>query len=238
MSTKSLYTVGEAATLIAKVTGEHCMHVAEFIVAKIKPSISYSSHGHRQEVLKIRPYDVYQKKMEDWPSYPLYRYSQTKPDEPYHFFTCAPYRLCLFDLVELLDALEFHPDRKQQILESLNPSPPIPKASKQSQIKVIHGPAQTAQEDTNPNPKNQRRDLLTIAIESAQKSCTNPSDAPAIWSSLIQMANAQKPPLVGFSEDGIKWQNANDEIKFFSLKNLRDRVARQQKKLKNSAKTR
>lgn len=64
------------------------------------------------------------------------------------------------------------------------------------------------------------------------------SDAPAIWSSLIQMANAQKPPLVGFSEDGIKWQDANDEIKFFSLKNLRDRVARQQKKLKKSAKTR
>jgi len=75
-------------------------------------------------------------------------------------------------------------------------------------------------------PRKARRDLLTPVIEAAQKACGNVNDAPAVWAKLTQMAENGQRPLLGVSDDGIKWQDANDEPKFFKLRNLRDRLRR------------
>lgn len=123
MNLKNLYTVSEAAILISKVTGEHQLHVAESIVEKIKPSISYSPQGHRKESLKIDSYDIYGRKRDGWPSYALYKFNQTAPDEPYHFFNHAPYNLCLFNLVTLLNVVGYHPEFQKKILASRRRSP-------------------------------------------------------------------------------------------------------------------
>ena len=75
-------------------------------------------------------------------------------------------------------------------------------------------------------PRKARRDLLTPVIEAAQKACGNVNDAPAVWAKLTQMAENGQRPLLGVSDDGIKWQDANDEPQFFKLRNLRDRLRR------------
>jgi hypothetical protein len=75
-----------------------------------------------------------------------------------------------------------------------------------------------------------RRDLLTPAIEAAQRACEDIFDAPAIWGVMSEMALAQKYRLLGVSEDGIKWIDANDETQFFKLKDLRDRLRRLKQK--------
>ena len=71
-----------------------------------------------------------------------------------------------------------------------------------------------------------RRDLMAPAIETAQRECMDEFDAPAVWAVLVHMAGAGKSPLMGVSDEGIKWQDANDEPQFFTLKNLRDRLRR------------
>lgn len=75
-----------------------------------------------------------------------------------------------------------------------------------------------------------RRDLLTPAIEAAQKECENQFDAPAVWVALVQMAQTQKHRLLGVSEDGIKWLDTNDEPQFLKIKDLRDRLRRMKQK--------
>lgn len=74
-----------------------------------------------------------------------------------------------------------------------------------------------------------RRDVLTPAIETAQKECPDPFDAPAVWAVLVSMAGAGAAPLLGTSDEGIKWLGSNDEAKFLSLKGLRERLNRKKK---------
>lgn len=92
-----------------------------------------------------------------------------------------------------------------------------------------------AQDDAKPAPAGnsaasppvkKRRDLLAPLIEEAQKQCEHPQDAPAVWIQLSRLAEARTRPLLGVCDEGIKWQDANDEVKFLSLKNLRDRLGR------------
>ena len=78
-------------------------------------------------------------------------------------------------------------------------------------------------------PKTKRRDLLTPAIEAAQKACGNPFDAPAVWDEMVKLARQQKHSLLGVTEDGIQWADSNDETRFFKIKNLRDRLMRGKK---------
>ena len=80
------------------------------------------------------------------------------------------------------------------------------------------------------SPATARRGLLAPVIEAAQKECEDPFDAPAVWASLVRMADAGKRPLLGVSDEGIKWQDSNDEPQFLNLKNLRDRLSRSKKK--------
>lgn len=82
-------------------------------------------------------------------------------------------------------------------------------------------------------PEKERRDVLTPAIETAQKECQDPFDAPAVWVVLVRMAGAGGvAPLLGVSDDGIKWLNSNDEPRFLTLKNLRERLKRKKKRAK------
>lgn len=87
-----------------------------------------------------------------------------------------------------------------------------------------------APEEPQDPPARARRDLLAPVIEAAQKECGHQFDAPAVWASLVRMADARKRPLLGVSDDGIKWQDSNDEPQFLNIKNLRDRLSRSKKK--------
>ena len=78
-------------------------------------------------------------------------------------------------------------------------------------------------------PRKKRRDLLTPAIEAAQKACGNPFDVPAVWDEMVKLAQQQKHSLRGVSEDGIKWADSNDDTRFFTIRNLRDRLMRSKK---------
>ena len=75
-----------------------------------------------------------------------------------------------------------------------------------------------------------RRDLLTPVITAAQNECNDGSSAAEVWAVLICMGEQRRPPLIGVTEDGIKWRNGIDEVKFFTIKNLRDRLSRDRKK--------
>ena len=99
---------------------------------------------------------------------------------------------------------------------------PEPQASKPS-------PAPTVGSASNA-PARARRDLLAPVIEAAQKECGDQFDAPAVWAPLVRMASAGKHPLLGVSDDGIKWQDSNDKTQFLTIKNLRDRLSRSKKK--------
>lgn len=75
-----------------------------------------------------------------------------------------------------------------------------------------------------------RRDLLYPLIEAAQKQVEDMYDAPAVFDLLRAMAEEEKRPFLGVTEDGIKWTDAKDETQFLTLKNLRDRLGRLKKK--------
>jgi hypothetical protein len=91
-------------------------------------------------------------------------------------------------------------------------------------------PAGPAVQKASPR-KLLRRDLLAPLIERAQGKCSDPLDAPAVFAELLKMAAAKEKPFIGgITEDGIQWTGSNDEIKFLSLKNLRERLHRQKNK--------
>lgn len=82
-----------------------------------------------------------------------------------------------------------------------------------------------------------RRDLLTPVIEAAQRECSDPFDTPSVWAALVQMAHDRRHPLDGMTEDGLKWRDAEDEVRFFSKKNLGERLRRKEKNAPQGAKT-
>lgn len=92
----------------------------------------------------------------------------------------------------------------------------------------ISSPGQLIQRSVHSTKK--RRDLLSPLIELAQSNCLNPQVTAEVWSALLALTDKRQPPLLGPSEDGIKWQDSNDEIQFLSIKNLRDRLSRSKKK--------
>lgn len=107
------------------------------------------------------------------------------------------------------------------------PGAPVPKPQ-------AAAPAPVA-DSASSAPGNARRDLLVPVIEAAQRECEDPFDPPAVWAALSQMAQAGKRPLVGVTEDGIKWNDAEDNPQFFKLASLRDRLRRIKKKAPQSA---
>jgi hypothetical protein len=79
-------------------------------------------------------------------------------------------------------------------------------------------------------PKKSKRDLLTPAIEAAQRNAPDPHDAAAIWLVLRGLAEKGVKPFLGVTEGGLQWKDHNDNPQFLTLKNLRDRINRKPKK--------
>ena len=81
-----------------------------------------------------------------------------------------------------------------------------------------------------PQAVAKRRDLLTPVIDAALRECGDQADAAAVWPVLVRYAKEGRRPLIGVSEDGIKWEEAFDGAQFFTLKHLRDRLRRRAEK--------
>ncbi|ARV17766.1 hypothetical protein AEP_00807 [Curvibacter sp. AEP1-3] len=101
-----------------------------------------------------------------------------------------------------------------------------------AQVPAIQAAVCTPDAASTRSVKPTKRDLLTPTIEAAQRSVTAPFDAAAVWMVLTNKAEKSVRPFIGLSEDGLKWLDQNDKAQFLSFKNLRDRISRQQKKLR------
>lgn len=94
--------------------------------------------------------------------------------------------------------------------------------------------AQAAEKATNAQPpapvpvddQRQRSDLMVAPIRLALNSAKNPSDASEVFAILRAMAESKHPPMLGISDEGIKWLDAKDETKFLNLTSLRKRLSR------------
>jgi hypothetical protein len=78
-----------------------------------------------------------------------------------------------------------------------------------------------------------RRNVLDHIIELAQESATKRTDPQSVYAELKKLANSgdRPPPLLGFIEDeGVKYEDSNGNAKFFTLKNLSERMKRRLKK--------
>jgi hypothetical protein len=78
--------------------------------------------------------------------------------------------------------------------------------------------------------KTLRRDVLAPVIELAQSHCRNPNDVHEVWVQLQELARAQRPPLLGETEDGLQYRRASDGIDtppaYFTKDSLRKRLSR------------
>jgi hypothetical protein len=73
-----------------------------------------------------------------------------------------------------------------------------------------------------------RSNPLKAVIEKAKDSAADPSDIHSVWAAFVKLArDANRPaPLLGYADaEGIKW-DANGTVKFFTKKNLADRMRR------------
>ena len=76
-----------------------------------------------------------------------------------------------------------------------------------------------------------RRDLMTPAIEAAQRECQASHDAAEVWNVLARMCEEGRKPMIGKTEEGIQWVDESDELCLLSLKALRDRLRRSRDRL-------
>jgi hypothetical protein len=67
-------------------------------------------------------------------------------------------------------------------------------------------------------------------IEAAQRECNDPQDTTAVWLILERKAAAGERPLKGKTEDGLKWVDEKDDVRFLTRKMLRDRITPRSKK--------
>lgn len=73
-----------------------------------------------------------------------------------------------------------------------------------------------------------RSNPLKAVIEKAKSSAADPSDNHSVWAALVKLAqDANRPaPLLGYADaEGVKWDD-NGTVRFFTKKNLVDRVRR------------
>jgi hypothetical protein len=77
--------------------------------------------------------------------------------------------------------------------------------------------------------KRRRPDALSPLIKIAQDNCPDPLNTASIYAELQKMASQKLPPvpLLGVTDEGIKWQDPKDEVRFLSKKSLSNRLGRQ-----------
>ncbi|MCU0924727.1 MAG: hypothetical protein MUF44_01450 [Hydrogenophaga sp.] len=121
-----------------------------------------------------------------------------------------------------------HPD-PDEIVWKLLKTDDAPAAPPNGQQNAPKRNAATYQIEQKPAQayRQKRRDLLAPVIEKAQVQSGNRYDAAAVWNVLVTMAKIPDSPLIGVSDEGIKWSDGNDGVKFLKLKNLRDRLKRE-----------
>lgn len=70
-----------------------------------------------------------------------------------------------------------------------------------------------------------RTQILDAEIKKAKETALDENDSSSVWTELLKMAKTQQGCLLGADEKDIKYQDG-EEVKFFSKKNLSDRMAR------------
>lgn len=80
----------------------------------------------------------------------------------------------------------------------------------------------------------ERRDLLSPAIEEAQRRCGKPYDTPAVWAELLIMAEEKVPPLRGATEEGIQYLK-DGQAESLPKEALRKRLKRAQTRAAGTA---
>ena len=81
---------------------------------------------------------------------------------------------------------------------------------------------------TNHKINHSRSDILTAVINLASEKAVDSQDANSVWASLVALCSEKtpQPPLISSAGDeGIKY-SANGDTKFFTKKNLTDRMRR------------
>lgn len=73
--------------------------------------------------------------------------------------------------------------------------------------------------------KGMRRHVLAPIIDKARDHCRNPNDTAEVWIELCRRAGLLETPLLGVTEDGIKYEDG-DEVKYLNRKALGQRVSR------------
>jgi hypothetical protein len=73
-----------------------------------------------------------------------------------------------------------------------------------------------------------RSDALTAVIATAKVQAQDSADYHSVWAELVRLASSSNrpAPLLGFADsEGVKYQG-DDEVKFFTKRNLADRMRR------------
>jgi len=83
---------------------------------------------------------------------------------------------------------------------------------------------------TVPTTKKRESDLVSKVIEAAQRQSDDPTNANLVWLILVDKVEKKEKPFFGKTEEGLQWIDSNDKEQYLSMKNLRDRIARQHKK--------
>lgn len=110
MTSNKLFTVAEAAPLIATVTKEHPLEVAKRISSHVS--------GNRGAIT-IYNYAGWPIEEQNWPwPHDLFRFSSKVKNQPYYFFHELPYSGYQFNLIELLSFLGLNSASKEQVLNS------------------------------------------------------------------------------------------------------------------------
>ena len=79
----------------------------------------------------------------------------------------------------------------------------------------------TQSKDTATTHQNRKRTHhLANAITSAEKHCADPTNTGSVWVALSNMARAKSHGLIGVTNKGIQYLDANDEPKEFSKRQL------------------
>lgn len=212
MTYQQLFKVSEAATLIAEATGGDKFDVARRISndTRLTNFQFYDTEGRAFQCSQV-----------------LYGITSDIPGKGPLKFSDAQCFFHRMDINQLLNFLGYHPSIQEKILNAR----PLVAAAESATCQAIREPQQGSEPapmlaSASSAPVKARRDLLTPVIEAAQKDCGNPFDVPAVWATLVHMAGAGKLPLLGFSDEGIKWQDSNDGTQFFTIKSLRGRLSR------------
>jgi len=74
-----------------------------------------------------------------------------------------------------------------------------------------------------------RSSSISPVIQKASSEALSPEDPQSVWASLVSIAesNERPAPLIGYTDtEGVKYKNTQDETKFLTYKNLRDRMRR------------